>query len=853
VTWNGTVATVTATAGTNDTGATHDTIDGVGKIQFADHAVFLVSQEPGSDYTTIQSAINAASDGDVIMVAAGTYNEALNINKGVTILGANADIDGNGVRGAETIITGQSQITTTSQVVINGVEFLDNAAYTLSISDNFVALKVLASSAGAGHVIENSVFMRDPVSDPVGYTGSFVSSNSQPTHRGIEISSVTAGSTITVENNLFTGTNTTNPYAGDSWRTGVYSNGGAGTTTIANNTFENARSAINADNFSPTVSINGNTFSHDGTAVAVGVGSDVANVTTITNNTFDQVDGDFNFQNLTTPVVFDAAATGNANTGEALEILGGSAGDTLTSGQGNDAITGNGGADTIHAGAGDDTIFGFSGADTVDGGADTDTIVLSATSNDLNTATDGRILNVEAISASANSTGVTIDLSNQSEGFTITGGTGNDTITGGAGSDVIHGGAGLDTVAYASASTDHTIAWNGATGVATVTGGSDTGTTGDVIDGAGKIQFTDHAVFLVGGAGSDYTTIQSAIDAAASGDTIMVASGTYNENLSIGGKFLTLQGVDDSGVNKTTLTGQINASGTLDGALTIKDMAIDATGHQYGLFVSSNSTGYQGSIVLDNTTISGAQSTGFAYIRAGNGSTPTLTDTVGAISILNSEFFNNATVTSPAGGRGDILLFGYNKDLTISDVTIHDPGSFAQKAIQLRGLQDGGDIANVGPYDAGGHVSLTDLTVTGTYAQDLLAFYNIASFASFTTTGVTLTASAPWGLINFDGVGGAIDLSNGITGTNLAPGSDVAVLQGLSSGDTLIGTGGDDNFVGRNGIDNLQGGGGDDTFVGFSGTDTIDGGANTDTIALSATSSDLNAAPDGQIVNVEAV
>ncbi len=246
--------------------------------------------------------------------------------------------------------------------------------------------------------------------------------------------------------------------------------------------------------------------------------------------------------------------------------------------------------------------------------------MLSATSNDLNTATDGRILNVEAISASANSTGVTIDLSNQSEGFTITGGTGNDTITGGGGSDVIHGGAGLDTVAYASASTDHAVAWNGATGVATVTANAtagDTGTTGDVIDGAGKIQFTDHAVFLVGGAGSDYTTIQSAIDAAASGDTIMIASGTYNENLSIGGKFLTLQGVDDSGVNKTTLTGQINASGTLDGALTIKDMAIDATGHQYGLFVSSNSTGYQGSIVLDNTTISGAQSTGFAYIRPG--------------------------------------------------------------------------------------------------------------------------------------------------------------------------------------------------------------------------------------------
>ncbi|MBN2686505.1 MAG: right-handed parallel beta-helix repeat-containing protein [Pontiellaceae bacterium] len=43
------------------------------------------------DYATIQAAINAATAGDVIQINAGTYNEAVTINKAVTLMGVSAD------------------------------------------------------------------------------------------------------------------------------------------------------------------------------------------------------------------------------------------------------------------------------------------------------------------------------------------------------------------------------------------------------------------------------------------------------------------------------------------------------------------------------------------------------------------------------------------------------------------------------------------------------------------------------------------------------------------------------------------------------------------------------------------
>ena len=94
---------------------------------------------------------------------------------------------------------------------------------------------------------------------------------------------------------------------------------------------------------------------------------------------------------------------------------------TIAGTAGADNLTGTSLADSISAAGGNDTINGFAGADTVDGGAGTDTLVLTGTSTDLNTATDAQLVNVEAISASTAAAGVSLVLSAQTEGFTITG------------------------------------------------------------------------------------------------------------------------------------------------------------------------------------------------------------------------------------------------------------------------------------------------------------------------------------------------------------------------------------------------------------------------------------------------
>ena len=66
------------------------------------------------------------------------------------------------------------------------------------------------------------------------------------------------------------------------------------------------------------------------------------------------------------------------------------------------------------------------------------------------------------------------------------------------------------------------------------------------------------AATLTVGTGKTYATIQAAVDAASSGDTIDVYSGVYQENVSISTNNLTLRSVDGEGQAEIRGNGGIN-------------------------------------------------------------------------------------------------------------------------------------------------------------------------------------------------------------------------------------------------------------------------------------------------------
>ncbi|WP_168800319.1 hypothetical protein, partial [Roseinatronobacter bogoriensis] len=156
----------------------------------------------GATFTTIAAAIAAASEGDEISIIAGSFDEALVIDKGITLSGANAGLsakfmDGDtadtaaignafsgedmaGERGAETVLTGAVTVAS-ENVTIDGVKFASDAplAWDMDVLqtgslDGFALL----NSIVVGYTAEGAPkFNPDPTVDAGSYAGETVASN----------------------------------------------------------------------------------------------------------------------------------------------------------------------------------------------------------------------------------------------------------------------------------------------------------------------------------------------------------------------------------------------------------------------------------------------------------------------------------------------------------------------------------------------------------------------------------------------------------------------------------------------------------------------------------------------------
>ncbi|MEF8761583.1 MAG: cadherin domain-containing protein [Candidatus Accumulibacter sp. UW25] len=849
-----------------------DTLNGVEKVVIGSITYLLVDKQGANDggFQSLQAAIDAAVGGETLLVAPGAYLESANynpnnntndpgfanplgllINKSVTIQGVasnGAPITNAGSTAATITSSVQSNWGTNfyvsaANVKISGLRFEGTASGTVVnkaievIADGFsITGAVVIAVVGKG--ISSSIYINE-ANVPVGAGASF--NGATINDYSIKLNTLTGAVVVTngVGWNISAGAMEIvgNEFKVQTGGNAIYNNG------IILNGYVDGIAWMNAPVAEPTL-ISGNTFEAGFEVLVRGRDQTSANLplsladvqTFITNHpgllqyayavipaetALREVPSEINGASFPDPLL---AALRTTASGAATNAL---AGDTLI----------------VMSGTGPDN-------ETIS--VDNLTIKALSSSADLNLTLGAGVSNI-TLADYATGQGSDVDVAgnaldnaivgNSGENI-LSGDSGSDTIRGGGDNDTIDGGTGMDSALYSGSLSAANITTNGSGGWNVSAGGEGTDSLAgiEIVDGAEAGKF-----LLVGNGG--YTTIQAAINAASNGDTIIVAAGTYTEDVTVTDKAISIIGAEP-GVN---INGQFLVSDTMETAdvMRFENLNIDADGKSYGISVRNAATDVPGvnggKIVLDGVSIANANEVGFFYAHPSNGSNPINPGTVGSIEILDSSFTDNGHLVTGARGQGHVNLFGFNGNLTVNGVTMTGPavdlgdstfrggtittGNDANpdKAFSVTGIRTG--TPGVGGYVDAGNLVLNNVTITGNYSTDVLAVYTIQSFATVTVSNVDIDARGPWGLVNFDSVSGPLDLS-GVSGTNLATESSIVVLQGLSGGDSFAGTAGNDALIGRGGDDSLDGGAGNDLIIGGAGNDSMTGGAGDDTFAV---------------------
>src|SRR4051812_28811195 len=170
----------------------------------------------GAQFSTIQAAVNAAAPGDIVKVAAGTYNETVTVDKSLAILGAQASRNGatrNVPVAQESVVTGAggSFYLNTNHILLSG----------FTIQGGTGAAGVTTSAAHGGYAIVNNIIQNNTI--------------------GLYLNSSATGDESIVAQNAFK----TNNVAGSASGNAIYSDQGLHNASITRNSFTgNLNSAI---------------------------------------------------------------------------------------------------------------------------------------------------------------------------------------------------------------------------------------------------------------------------------------------------------------------------------------------------------------------------------------------------------------------------------------------------------------------------------------------------------------------------------------------------------------------------------------------------------------------------------
>ncbi len=481
---------------------------------------------------------------------------------------------------------------------------------------------------------------------------------------------------------------------------------------------------------------------------------------------------------------------------DGVNLLGNEFTNRLTGGAGNDHLDGATGADRLNGGAGNDTIVGAVNDTLLDGGADDDTLQVGT---NFTSTGDGQIANIEQILMTSALT--TLNLSNQTEAFTITGSSDRDRIISGSGDDTIICAPGGESLSQSD------ILDGG--------GGYDTLELGTSYEADGDAGFANIELVILTAAVEVYLFAQ------AEAITVIGSFGDDTITTSLGA--ITINAGDG---NDTLITSGVNPASLMDGGDGTDKLRV------YGTFAGSSDgqlvnieevivTGGGGTADLSNQTEAFRISTSYHAATLIGGS--------GADTIVG--FFFNDTIY---GAQNDILLDGgdyFDSDTLVVGANFTSTSDDQIVRIERVAMTAAGTLDLSNQSEA--------FIIFGSSGNDIIRGGN-QSTMNYASAGAAVTVSLVLAGVAQDTVGAGIDTL-----------SDFVDLTGSAFNDTLTGDSQDNIIEGGAGSDTIDGDAGNDVIVGAQNDTLLDGGAGTgDQLRVGA---NFASTSDGQIVNMDGV